>query len=300
MIQLSKLYKNAKESYSYTGMGRILIDEIKDKSLEYKLSSKNLTDEILGSRVITDLISQVEQVISDGLQKYPDDTFLLTIQADLAKILHDDPSVLEALKMAFTKNPRSELIGLRLGRQYLRDNKIEDAISVLKKCLENNPGSKRLHLLMAKIYKIINEEDNKDSISHHLKRSFTEGDTNYESQILFARHEYLYGSKDKAYQIFDMLKAQRFPPDFRNRHWGVVKNQDGINIEYIGYAKNLTDNYCFVSASTLGQSIFIHYSQFDSSIWEKVVSNSRTSFNLAFTVRGPVGINAKLLNNITP
>ena len=59
--------------------------------------------------------------------------------------------------------------------------------------------------------------------------------------------------------------------------------------------KNLTDNYCFVSASTLGQSIYIHYSQFDSSIWVQVVSNSRISFNLAFAVRVPVGINAKLL-----
>jgi hypothetical protein len=294
---LSKLNKNSQESYPYTGMGRILIDEIKDIISEYKLSSKQLTDEILGSRVITDLISRVEQVISDGLQKFPNDTFLLTLQADLAKILHDDPSVLEVLEMAFAKNPRSELIGLRLGRQYMRDNKIGDATTVLKRCLENNPGSKRLHLLMAKTYKKINEEANKDSISHHLKRSFTEGDTNYESQILFARHEYLYGSKDKAYQIFDMLKAQRFPPDFRNRHWGVVKNQDGINIEHMGYVRTLTDNYCFVSSSTLEQSIFIYYSQFDSSIWEKVVSNSRISFNLAFTVRGPVGINAKLLNN---
>ena len=297
---LSKLNKKSQESYPYTGMARILIDEIKDKSLEYKLSGKILADEILGSRVITDLISQVEQVISDGLQKFPDDTFLLTLQADLARILHDDPSVLKALEMAFTKNPRSELIGLRLGRQYLRDNKTEVAINVLKKCLENNPGSKRLHLMIAKTYKIINEGDNKDSIAHHLKRSFTEGDTNYESQILFARHEYLYGSKEKASQTFDMLKLQRFPPDFRNRHRGVVKSQDGINIEYSGYVKNLTDNYCFVSVSTLGQSIFIHYSQFNSSIWDKVVSNSRVSFNLAFTVRGPSGINAKLLNNKTP
>jgi hypothetical protein len=297
---LSKLHKNAKESYSYTGMGQILIDEIKDKSSEYKLSSKNFADEILGSRVITNLISQVEQVVSDGLQKFPGDTFLLMLQADLAKILHDDPSVMEALKMAFTKNPRSELIGLRLGRQYLRDDKIDDAINVLNKCLEHNPGSKRLHLQLANIYTRINERDNKDSISHHLKRSFTEGDTNYESQIRFARHEYLYGSKDIAYRIFDMLKAQRFPPEFRNKHWGVVKNQDGISIEYIGFVKNLTDNYCFVSASTLGQTIFIHYSQFDSSIWEKVVANFRISFNLAFTVRGPVGINAKLLNNKTP
>jgi len=294
---LLKINRFSKEAYNYNGLGQILIDEIKDKITEYRLLKKDFSLEVLGSRVITDLVSQAEKIISDGLQRFPDDTFLLTLQTDLAIILRDAPSVLQVLEKAFRQNSKSELIGVRLAKQYLRDDKSDKAIVVLKECLENNPGSKRLHLLMSKAYMEIGEDANKETISHHLKRSFTEGDTNYESQILYARHEYLYGDRTKSKQIFRMLKKQKFPPDFRNKNWGIVKNQMGFLLKFEGYITHITDNYCFVTVSSLGESVFIHYSQFDQSVWDRVANNSRISFNLAFTVRGSAGINAKLLDN---
>ena len=68
----------------------------------------------------------------------------------------------------------------------------------------------------------IDEESQKETISYHLKRSFTEGDTNYDAQALYARHEFLFGNKSEADRLFSGLKNQTFAPKFFNRLWGEV------------------------------------------------------------------------------
>jgi len=287
---LGILIKDPKDAYPHSGLGQVLYDELKDKIKTYS------AEDMLSQRIITNLISQSEEILSDGLQKFPEDDVLLSIQADLSQILNDEPSVIKTLEIAFKNNPRSDRIAVRLSSQYLKSGRTDDAIDVLNIGLANNPGSKRIHLLLAKYYTEKNETTNKDIISHHLKRSFTEGDTNFESHILYARHEFLYGDQNESKRIFKILESQRFAPNFRNRHLGIVQDKNKKNVLYKGYVENLTDIYCFVNSSSLHDSIFIHFSQFSSIEWEKVGKNTIVQFNLGFTVRGPSGMHASIIN----
>ena len=52
---------------------------------------------------------------------------------------------------------------------------------VLEKCLQINPSSKLAHLELGRIF--IGCGENEAAIEH-LKRSFTEGDNNFEAQFL--------------------------------------------------------------------------------------------------------------------
>ncbi|GBE38086.1 hypothetical protein BMS3Bbin08_00688 [bacterium BMS3Bbin08] len=281
-------------SHPYYSLVQVLLDEIKDKNDELRKLRETDNDSTLTERVLTDLISQAEDTLSSGIQKFPEDAFLLTVQADLSELLKDEPTVIKALESAFRTNPNSDIVASRLAKQYIKKNDTEGAIKILNRSLEYNTGSKLIHSLLAKTYSLIGEEANKETISHHLKRSFTEGDTNYESQILYARHEFLYGDRAESKRIFNILKNHRFPPQFRNRYWGEVKDSNGKLIKYTGFITALHDNFCFVYVSTLGESIFIHYSQFSSSIWEQLTKNTNAEFNIAFTVRGPNGIKANI------
>ena len=143
---LEKQLSHSTEGYPYSGLAQLIIDEIRDKSQE--IDPENL----LQNRIVTSLISKVEQVISDGLQKYPIDEFLLSQHADIAQIINDQPKVLLALESAFNNNPRSDYLATRIAKQYLKKNKQAEAINILTKCLEHNTGSKKAHISLARVY----------------------------------------------------------------------------------------------------------------------------------------------------
>ena len=196
----------------------------------------------------------------------------------------------------FKANPRSDVVATRLAEYYIRNGKRQEAEEVLKKCREQNPGSKRVHLEMAKMFLDSNEEANKDAISFHLKRSFTEGDTNYQAQTLYARHQFLFGNRSEADRLFRSLSAQPFAPQIRTRLWGEIRNSAGAIIEYQGQVNNRQDSICFVTIPELASSVFLHFSQFSRADWESLTLNTSIRCNIAFTVRGPCGINARILS----
>jgi hypothetical protein len=112
----------------------------------------------------------------------------------------------------------------------------------LNRCLEHNSGSKLVHLQLAEVYMTEDEEANRESITHHLKRSFTEGDTNYAAQIQYARHMVLFGDANEANRIFKFLRSQKVAPEFRDRLRGEVKHKDGQLVE--GIAKHVQFDGC--------------------------------------------------------
>ena len=293
---LHKQIGNTNDSYPFHVLGQVIIDEVRDKRNEYWIDRSQTENDRLQERTITDLISQAENIISQGLQTYPNDEYLLSLQADLSNILRDEPRAVQALERAFKNNPRSDVIATRLANHYARSENPDEAEKVLNRCLEQNPGSKRVHLLLSQIYMNQDEELHKNSISHHLKRSFTEGDVNYSAQMYYGRHMFLYGDMEEAERIFGNLRSQRFSPKQRNEVWGEVRNKDGSLTEYSGYVKYPYDSYCFVNISSLRRDIFIHHRQFKPKEWEEVRTNTPIRCNLAFTVRGVCGINPRIQN----
>jgi tetratricopeptide (TPR) repeat protein len=292
---LQKQVQYVADPYPFTGLGEVLLDELRDKLREGFVEKPGLAEDRLKNRVVTDLIAQTEEVVSRGLQKFPGDEYLLTLHANLSTVLQNEPRAIEALTTAFNATPRSDVVATRLARYYLRNGKQDQAEETLKKCLEQNPGSKRAHLELARILIDTNEESQKETISYHLKRSFTEGDTNYDAQALYARHEFLFGNKSEADRLFCTLKSQPFAPKFLNRVWGEVHDGAKLN-DYDGQVVGRQDSFCFVRITSLGSSLFVHFSEFARGDWENVKLNTLIRCNLGFTLQGPRGINARVVS----
>jgi predicted Zn-dependent protease len=292
---LQKQVQYVADPYPFAGLGEVLLDELRDKLRESFVERPAVAENRLKNRVVTELIAGTEEVISRGLQKFPGDEYLLSLQANLSNALQNEPRAIEALKTAFNATPRSDVVATRLAQYYLRNGKQDEAEETLKKCLEQNPGSKRVHLELAKILIDTDEESQKDSISYHLKRSFTEGDTNYDAQALYARHEFLFGNRSEAERLFSNLKNQTFAPKSLNRVWGEVYDGGKLN-DYNGQVVSRQDSFCFLRIVSLGSSVFVHFSEFTRGEWENVTLNTLISCNLGFTLQGPRGMNAKIVS----
>jgi tetratricopeptide (TPR) repeat protein len=291
---LRKQINDTREPHPFTGLAQILLDEIREKLEALSPENREGTEDRLQERVITDIIGQAEDIIYRGLQKYPEDEYLFLLQADLSELINNKPKAIRALETAFQATPRSDVVAIRLALHHLASGNLPGAEHVLKKCLEYNPDSKRVHLQMAMIYINEGEQKHKDVISYHLKRSFTEGDSNHSAQMKYARHEFIYGKISESERIFRSLGSQRFSPQFRNKCWGEVKSHDGKYIQYKGQVVNKHDSYCFINIPEIGTSIFAHYGEFGPTEWEVLMEHTFVSCNIAFTVRGPCGIKVKV------
>ena len=292
---LSEIVDRLNDSHGYTGLIKILIDEIIDRVEHQEAFQEEDKKRELEKKVNTNLIERAEKLINVGLQKYPNDKFLLGLQADLTKIVKDKPQLLATLEEAFKSNQAATHIAIRLATQYMESDRLEDAVKILKSCKDLNPASKTINLMLAKTYMVMDPVEHRVTILHLLKRSFTEGDSNYESQVLYARHHLLYGEKDEAHRVFEYLKTQRFAPWLLNKLRAPVTDSEGSEILYNGWITKKTDVFCFVNVPTLGENVYIHYTGFLNDNWDQVVDRSEITFNLAFTVRGAAGYNARVV-----
>src|SRR5207249_2118109 len=76
---------------------------------------------------VEQLIRDIERNLSDGLQRFPGDAYLLSAESELASVLADSERVLTTLERAFEANPRSYQVAARLGRAYRERGRPADA-----------------------------------------------------------------------------------------------------------------------------------------------------------------------------
>jgi tetratricopeptide (TPR) repeat protein len=163
---------NAEHSYGYQTGAQIALDE-----LEELLTDDEINNQMTERRIV-DLVRDVENIISEGLQKFPLNAHILALQADYLKLMQQHGKAAAALTKAFTVNPRQEWIAIRLARMLDDAGRHEDAKGVLARCLQDNPNSRRVHFEMAMLYMSQPSEAQRSLILDHLRRSFTIGDQN--------------------------------------------------------------------------------------------------------------------------
>src|SRR6202040_195241 len=106
------------------------------------------------------------------------------------KLLRDDERALKSMKKAFDANPRNSYIALRLADIHESSGSVADAMAVLKRGLEANNSDKRLHFKFGQLL-MKSEPGSNDELIYHFRRSFTDGDSNFDGQLLYARQLYL-------------------------------------------------------------------------------------------------------------
>jgi len=280
-------------SYSYHALGSILLDEVRDAATQI---AGDIGDSDLGSRVFEAAVSSFEDVLHKGLQEHPGDEHLLMLEAHFSEEMNQQPRALSALERAKTNSPQSCYVAIALSKIYSKQGEHPRARDVLLDCLESNPGNKQAHLRMALALSEEDEAKYTNEIRSHLRKSFTDGDSNYDAQFWFSRHEFLYGDRSKSEKYFGHLGEYRLPPGYRDRKRGVVRDRSGETVSYVGTVSRLREDYCFVDVATLGCGVFVYRGELSNADWDDLTVGSKVSFNLAFSLRGPSGINVQSIS----
>jgi hypothetical protein len=82
--------------------------------------------------------------------------------------------------------------------------------------LEANNSDRRLHYTYARLLMATTPED-RENIAYHLQRAFTDGDSNYEAQLLYGRQRFPNGRFEESRTAFGRLAGARVAPEIKNR-----------------------------------------------------------------------------------
>ena len=251
-------------------------------------NDKGLSHETFGQAV-----KVAEDRLRSGLQRFPNDPFLLSEEANLSEILKNADRALRALQKAFEKNSKSELLARRYARVLIAKRDTNAAIDVLRRGLDSSPGSHRLHYAMARaIQQSAPDADvtQSDALLHHFQRSFSTGDKNYEAQFWYARQLCIDGQQSKAKTIFDALDKTPVPYKQRRSVRGELRAPDGELALHYGLVTFVSNSLGFIRSDF--KSIEAYFSVgAEQDYLQALQVNDRVSFNLGFSLAGPVGIN---------
>ena len=292
---LGRLIRRRRPSpHPFSTLTLLLLDDLKERLALLEQASPDNVE--LLERQIGSLVRETERVIRHGLQQFPGHSYLLSTESDLARLLDDAPRAIHALTTALDTNPGDGFISIRLSRLYRRGGMTDESKAVLARCLDNNPTHREAHVELARLLSDENEYSNQREILNHLRRGFTPGDTNYDAQFWYARHEFLYGDAALARSTFSELKKANLAFGTKQEVRGRVKDEQGRPKRYRGHVRHKREGYCFVSSPDLHDDVFLHSGSFQERTWETVTGISQLEFELAFSFRGPVGVNASVVH----
>jgi tetratricopeptide (TPR) repeat protein len=279
--EISKSLKASREinAYSYHTLAKIGLKRLK---------SINITEE--NTHEVQDIIKDIERNLTDGIQQFPGDPYILDSEAQLASILSDSERVFDCLQKAFDANQRNPFFAIRLARMYIRcedGGKKLKAQVILKKALESNPGESRLHYAYSKILMETNEATG-EQLEYHLKRSFIPGDKNYDAQLLYGRQLFINGNREDSKKIFKQLGAVPMGPETRDKLLYPLEQVFG------GEVVKRESVYCFIARDGISDWIYCYKSNIDDKIWASIIQGSRVIYKIAFSFRGANAFDLKI------
>ena len=275
-VQLTQ--NTSKKSYAVHTLLKIGIDELSDTIAND--DEPSLQRKIKG----------IENELQKSIQLFPDDSFIFDAEARFSALINRYPNAIESLKKAFSLNKRSGYIAIRLAKMHEIQNNIIDAVEVLKECLEANPSDKYVNYKLATILRKYNI-GSLSEIKFFLRRSFTEGDSNYSAQFWFARCLYIENDFEGAHRIYNLLRGTNLDVRIKREPRGVVYDHD-LLVDYHGVISALEASYGFVLRDRYQDRIFFH-KYHSKEYWQSFAMHKRVMFNLAFNFRGPVAINIR-------
>lgn len=279
-------------NYGLVTYCEVLIDQIASRIVAAADSQVPRLSEEAAIRKMTDL----EKTLSEGLQRWPEDSYLLGIRAELFNTLSKHPQAVAMLRGAVQRAPANEFLALRLSRQLIESElpeQIEEALKVLRAAVAQNAASKPLNYQLARLLMRLDEEGNAVEISKLLRRSYTDGDTHFEAQFWCARHEFLYGDRAKATAIYAQFKARPVPYVDTSERRGIIKGRDGFAKEFEGVVRTLKGDFGFVTCQELGDSLFLHCTQYGGGAFVNLRPGDRLTFKVAFSYRGASCVDAR-------
>lgn len=250
-----------------------------------------LTSTSASDREIDGCIQEIERHLEVGLQENPNDTYLLSTEAEYSGLIQDDERAFKALREAFRINRRNAFVATRLAKAYEGRGDSKSATDVLRQTLEANPSDRQAHYRLA-LTLMKEKSPDTTSILYHLRRSFAPGDRNFDSQFWYARFAFESGDPDllrEAKDLFTHLRGTALPMSYEERVLIRAHAQhNGVPTRSTGTITRKEVTYGFVQMDGDGSWIFVHRNNIDSKVWDGLVVGERVAFSLGFSFNGPV------------
>lgn len=266
-------------AYAYTTLIKIGIEELSE------------VIETGDSATIERKVAEIERTIGVAEQKFPDQSFILYEESRYCELINKHPQAKMALQKAFASNKGSPFIAVRLANLYEKENEPEEARKVLSECVDTKPSDKYSNYNLALLLQKYHPEEMAD-IKIHLRRSFTDGDSNYAAQFWYARLLYLETPFGEAKKYFSSLSQARINPEIRDAIRGVVTDGE-TNTTFYGVIAKKEHSYAFLKRDGYQDTIFIHRNDIYDTLWEQLKEGNRIQFEMGFSYRGPKARNIK-------
>lgn len=237
------------------------------------------------------LVKELEELLERTRQRFPDDPFILDTEARYAEYLSNYPKAVVLLTRAFETNPQSPYIAIRLSKKLANEGNHEQALSVLKQCADRNPGDKHVNFAIADVMERYSA-GSRAEIGHHLRRSFTDGDSNFAAQFKYARHLFIDGELKESMRLFAGLREAKVSPLIKREFRGHVMDGNSKK-RFAGMIARIELGYGFIKRDGALDDVFADPRGTDESTWGKIRKGERVTFFLSFNYLGPVAVDLK-------
>jgi tetratricopeptide (TPR) repeat protein len=284
----TSLARNSTSSYAHHTLVKSAVAAVKEA-----LGKAEQTDDELTHNAFSQAVKVAEERLRQGLQRFPNEPYLLTEEAALGAILRNADRALKALGKAFEKSPKSELVARRYARVLGAKGEHAQAVDILRRAIEHNPGSYALNFDIAQ--NIRANEPNADTaksdlLLYHFQRSFSKGDRNYEALFWYARQLCIAGKQVEARPIFETLKCAPVALEQKRKVIGMLQSADGSLQTIYGVVYKLVQFYGFIRSDLASIEVYFDFAK-ESELLEALEKDDRVSFNLGFTLSGPCAVN---------
>ncbi|MGA9047543.1 MAG: SIR2 family protein [Dehalococcoidia bacterium] len=249
-----------------------------------KLKMILVTKEETGSIAFNDAIVSIETALQEGLQRFPGDPYLLDAESEYSKLITDESRSIDALSKAFKSNPHNSYIAVRLAKSLIDLDRKNEAIDVYKIGIKSDPDNKNLNYQYARLLIDQPDSDNQE-LEYLLRRSFTEGDRNYDAQFWYARQLYINSKYSDSRERFNKLRNCAMDPITKRRVRGIIISNN-IPVSYRGRITKLESSYCYITRDEIGDSIYVDRKHLTKEMQDKLSYNMRVKFTLGFTFYG--------------
>ena len=238
------------------------------------------------------IIKDIEKSLQAAKQHFPEQEFILDIEARFKETIDNEPRAQEILKQAYEINKASPYIALRYAKTLENRGEKDEAVKVLEQTIKVNPNEKDVCFRYAYLLSL-QPNPNYTLISSYYRRAFTLGDNRYEAQFWYARALYLSNESEKASEQFKILSRAKVNPEFKKMPRGIMNSKEEVKT-FKGSVSRIEANYAFIIREAFSDQIFLYRHTLKLE-WSKIKVGSRISFEIMFTYSGPVAVNIKLI-----
>jgi hypothetical protein len=275
-------------SHSETLYGQLLLDEIKGI---FSQENSARTATAVATDATVRMVNELGALIDESLRLHPNEEQMILLKADFLKVIGKSPSALQLLENYCKKNEAAFAVTRVLAETLVRSDRVADAEKLLRNAVVIAPSDKAINLAFAKVLIELDESAHHETILMHLRRSFSDGDSNYDARFFYARSSMLYGDVDRGRSEFDSLRKPYIRA--RDRVRNIVKAPNGAIVRFSGKLLSKQAGYGFVMSPELRFHSFLSKANMSAEVWDQLYKGAAIKFSLGFNFLGPIAIDVE-------